>query len=98
MSETSFTSQTLGYLRLPRFEPTDRRKPVHALLHGLPPFLMLSLNLWMVGLGLCGFIAAYFSLPSSVMMAMMAVIALPCAFASWAFFVQCVEVEATLED
>ncbi len=97
MSNDSFTGHVLAYLRIPQFGPTNKRTPPQAVLHALPAFLLMALNLWGSGLGLCWFIASYISLPVSMTIVLMAIVAVPSAPLTWVILIRCIEVEAELD-
>lgn len=98
MSHDNLAGRVLAYLRMPQFGPTNRRTPGAAVLHALPAFLLMAINLWVSAMGLCWFIAAYFSLPTFMMISFMVVAAVPSAPLTWAILVRCIEVEADLDE
>lgn len=87
----------LSLLRRPRFAPDDLRSPSQATLHALPAFAFFAINVWLVGLGLVYFIASSLPIPNWFLVSLLVATAVPCAIVSWGLYVQCVEVEATLE-
>ncbi|WP_196259587.1 hypothetical protein [Pelagibacterium limicola] len=84
------------YFRMPRFAPTDARRPIWAIVHALPAFLYLALNVWIVGLGLVLVVNMAVPLPAPVLATLIGLVAIPCGTASWVLFVRCVEVEAAI--
>lgn len=86
----------LSFLRRPHFKPDDRRSPMAAVLHALPAFIYLSLNVWLMVMGLVLFISVAVPLPSAITIVLVALASVPCALVTWGLFVRCVEVEATV--
>lgn len=99
MSEITLgRASPLSWLRRPRFSSEDKRTPAQSVLHALPAFLFLALNVWIAGMGMVVFIAAFFTPPIWFSAALAAVLSIPCLLLSWGLFVRCVEVEAAMND
>jgi hypothetical protein len=86
----------LSYLRRPHFNPEDPRVPVKAVLHALPGFLFLALNVWIIGIGLVWIINIAASLPVPVLAVLAAIVAVPCSLVCWGLLVHCIETEAAI--
>ncbi|AEQ50399.1 hypothetical protein [Pelagibacterium halotolerans] len=90
-------ASALSYLRAPRLTPDDKRSPRSAFFHALLPFLYFTVNVWLAGIGLVLFFTLWFSAPLALILALLALIAVPCALISWGILVRCIEVEAGLD-
>ncbi|WMT90973.1 hypothetical protein [Pelagibacterium sp. H642] len=97
MTDASFRASALSYLRAPRFTSEDKRTPRQAILHAMPATLFFSANAWLIGIGIVMFFGLWFSAPFMVLVIAALIFSVPCALASWAIFVRCIEVEAGLD-
>lgn len=85
-------------MRMPRFNADDVRTPRQAILHALPAFLYIAMNIWLAGMGAAWALALLFPFPLAIELGLAAILAVPCAILSWMVFVMCVEMEAVTLD
>ncbi|WP_127144896.1 hypothetical protein [Pelagibacterium montanilacus] len=85
-----------SYLRTPRFTPEDKKPPVKATLCALPVASFLSINVWVLAFAFAAVIFTGLHMPDILGWALGLIFAVPCAAMTWAIFIRCIEVEASV--